>query len=60
MPKSATFVGNNKNPDDSAKNLMELVHYLDKMEHSKPVYPKWAKFDTARTMSDNNGGVIKF
>lgn len=45
---------------DEGVNLVKLVHMLKRMRTSKPVYPKWAKFDSRDTMSDNNGGVIKF
>lgn len=46
--------------NEVANNLVALVEYLSQMEQRQPVYPQWAKFDTATTMSDNNGGVIKF
>jgi len=58
MPAGITYGGNTKS--NGAENLVTLVEYLDRMKCSKPTYPKWAKFDTATTMSDNNGGVIKF
>ena len=45
---------------DPGSNLVELVDFLDEMERRQPTYPQWAKFDTATTMSDNNGGVIRF
>ncbi|MBR2710098.1 hypothetical protein IKF02_00475 [Candidatus Saccharibacteria bacterium] len=46
--------------NDSGRNIVELVELLNKMQNSNPTYPEWAKYDTATTMSDNNGGVIKF
>lgn len=58
MPAGKSL-GNNSN-DSEAANLVALVEYLVEMEHRKPVYPEWAKYDTATTMSDNNGGFVKF
>ncbi|MBQ2695507.1 hypothetical protein IJG04_02610 [Candidatus Saccharibacteria bacterium] len=58
MPAGKTL-GDNSN-DSAASNLVALVEYLSQMEQRQPAYPQWAKFDTAATMSDNNGGVIKF
>lgn len=57
MPAGITYGGNTNS--NGAENLVALVEYLGQMEHSSPTYPEWAKFDTT-TMSDNNGGVIKF
>ena len=47
-------------PDNGADNLVALVDYLQRMRQAKPTRPKWAKFDTRTTMSDNNGGLINF
>lgn len=58
MPAGKSLGDNSK--DSGAANLVALVEYLSQMEQRQPVYPQWAKFDTATTMSDNNGGVIKF
>ena len=58
MPEGKSL-GDDSN-DSGATNLVALVEYLVGMEHRKPVYPEWAKYDTATTMSDNNGGVVKF
>lgn len=44
----------------AADNIVALAEYLSQMEQRGPTYPQWAKFDTATTMSDNNGGCIKF
>ena len=44
----------------TGRNIVELVEILTKIQNTKPTYPEWAKYDTATTMSDNNGGVIKF
>lgn len=57
MPAGKTL-GDRTN--EAASNLVALVEYLSQMEQRQPVYPQWSKFDTSTTMSDNNGGVIKF
>jgi len=46
--------------NDSGCNIVELVKRLTEINSNTPTYPEWAKYDTATTMSDNNGGVIKF
>ncbi len=46
--------------DDGGDNLVSLVHYLRYLQNTPCPNPEWAKFDTATTMSDNRGGVIKF
>ncbi len=46
--------------DEAGSNLVDLVHYLKLLQHTPCPNPEWAKFDTATTMSDNNGNVIKF
>lgn len=57
MPASKT---SRDSTNEAASNLVALVEFLSQMERRQPVYPQWAKFDTATTMSDNNGGAIKF
>lgn len=46
--------------NDAASNLVELVDYLAQIGAVKSPYPEWDKFDTKVSMSDNNGGVIRF
>lgn len=46
--------------DGVGNNLVELVHYLKHLQDTPRSNPEWAKFDTAATMSDNNGGIIYF
>lgn len=46
--------------DEAGDNLISLVHYLKHLQNTPCPNPEWAKFDTATTMSDNRGGVIKF
>ena len=46
--------------DEVGDNLVGLVHYLKYLQNTPCPNPEWAKFDTATTMSDNKGGVIKF
>lgn len=48
------------NANDSGRNIVELIKLLTEINNTKPTYPEWTKFDTATTMSDNNGGAIKF
>lgn len=46
--------------DEAGDNLVALVHCLKHLQNTPCPNPEWAKFDTATTMSDNRGGVIKF
>ena len=41
---------------EAGDNLVELVHYLKWLRATPEPNPEWAKFNTATTMSDNNGG----
>ena len=45
---------------EAGDNLVELVHYLKWLRATPEPNPEWAKFNTATTMSDNNGGLIRF
>ena len=45
---------------EAGKNLISLAHYLKRMREVPDPNPEWKKFNTALTMSDNNGGLIKF
>lgn len=61
MPDKITFTAPAKAfIDDGADNLVALVDYLQAMKSLESARPRWAKFDTRTTMSDNNGGLIKF
>ena len=61
MPKKITFTVPVKTfVDTGADNLVALVDCLQEMKRFESTRPRWAKFDTRTTMSDNNGGLIKF
>lgn len=61
MPTALPFTGERKTGgNDAAGNLVSLVDYLVWMKSVKTPRPKWSKFDTKTSMSDNNGGMIKF
>ena len=48
------------NITDDGESMVELTCYLNRIKDLVSEYPKWAKYDTKTTMSDNRGGVIKF
>lgn len=60
MSKDTTNTNTAVDTNDGSEALVELVDYLYRLEHSAPLYPKWAKFDTADTMSDNRGDAVIF
>lgn len=45
---------------EAGDTLVELVHYPRWLKTTPYPNPEWEKFDTATTMSDNNGGLIRF
>ena len=45
---------------EAGNNLVRLTRYLKWSQKTPNPNPEWAKFDTATTMSDNKGGVIRF
>lgn len=45
---------------EAGGNLIRLVHHLKWSQKTPNPNPEWSKFDTATTMSDNRGGLIKF